>query len=392
MMADGPPRRPACVGHVWHLGLVVLVTASPPAAAQTGATRVQDSAGVVIMTSTGDDRVAPWVLTPVRRIGGADTGVLAFPPLGREHVAVDGRGLIHVLDTLRKHVVVLDTTGRVVRVIGAPGTGPGQLRLPETLMVWGDGTVEIKDPVRTALIRFGPDGQFVAELALPRDRTRYPQGRVHRLGDTAFVVVVGYESEHWQYRLLMETPTDTGLTAELTVPSRGLRRVQCASFARPTYFSPELVLGAGDGLVAVNSQPEYVINLFQAGRLTSSVRRSTALDPGGSPALAQRYPEGFRIALPEGRGCTVDVEVLAAEFGVEASLPSVAAIGIDRAGRLWVERYSASRANRRVDVFERGSYVGTLPIPLPYGFVGDLAIVPSKPESRGGLDVLRSTP
>jgi hypothetical protein len=82
-------------------------------------------------------------------------------------VAVDGRGWIHVFDRLRSDIRVFDGDGTLVRVMGRPGSGPGELSSDvQTMAFAGGDTLFVEDPVVGRRLLFGPGGEHVATRRL----------------------------------------------------------------------------------------------------------------------------------------------------------------------------------------------------------------------------------
>lgn len=88
-----------------------------------------------------------------------DEGVFARP----REIALDRDGRVHVLDRSDRRVVVIDQDGAVVRTIGGPGEGPGELADPMFLDVGEEGRVRIFDLGRGALTDYAPDGGLLEE-------------------------------------------------------------------------------------------------------------------------------------------------------------------------------------------------------------------------------------
>lgn len=99
------------------------------------------------------------VVPPVRIIGepGSSPGQLAEP----RGLATDGRGNLYVADTKNNRIQVFDSNGRFVRSLGAPGSGDGQLKEPCGVAVGADGTVVVADTWNHRIARFGGDGSWL---------------------------------------------------------------------------------------------------------------------------------------------------------------------------------------------------------------------------------------
>lgn len=94
-------------------------------------------------------------------------------------LAIDPTGNVHVVDSLNGRVVVMDGEGNQVRTYGAPGTGPGQLQVngtfgPSSVAVDAQGNAYVADTWNHRVVKFGPDGQFLAMWG--REGYDTPQG------------------------------------------------------------------------------------------------------------------------------------------------------------------------------------------------------------------------
>ncbi|MYA32410.1 MAG: hypothetical protein F4164_02755 [Gemmatimonadales bacterium] len=97
----------------------------------------------------------------VYRVGGFDApewAEFAVPP----HVRFDAAGRLHAMEPLlgSGSVVVIDTDGTLVRVVGRPGEGPGEFSRPTGFAVWPDGRIVVADMGHRAYQVFGPDAEF----------------------------------------------------------------------------------------------------------------------------------------------------------------------------------------------------------------------------------------
>ena len=97
----------------------------------------------------------------VYRVGGFDASEwaeFAVPP----NVRFDAAGRLYAMEGFpgSGSVVVIDTDGTLVRVVGRPGEGPGEINRPTGFAVWPDGRLAIADMGHRAYQVFGPDGEF----------------------------------------------------------------------------------------------------------------------------------------------------------------------------------------------------------------------------------------
>ncbi|MDT8341393.1 MAG: hypothetical protein RQ751_07770 [Longimicrobiales bacterium] len=81
-------------------------------------------------------------------------------------VAFDGEGNLHVLDVQTSRMVVVDPTGRFVRMWGQAGEGPGEWRNAAGAAVFRDGTVAIADMGHGAVQLFDWEGSYLGAAPL----------------------------------------------------------------------------------------------------------------------------------------------------------------------------------------------------------------------------------
>lgn len=92
--------------------------------------------------------------------------------------AFDGDGNLYVLDRQASQVTVVTPEGTLLRTVGGPGDGPGELRSPAAFTVMPDGRVVIADLGHRAYQIFRPDGEFERMVGMG-------DGDVIRIGDIA---------------------------------------------------------------------------------------------------------------------------------------------------------------------------------------------------------------
>ncbi len=115
-------------------------------------------APVSVLLACGDTTQGPVRVT----VAGAQTllstesELLGHPT----DLAVDDRGRLYVLDGRMSQVVVLDSTGGVIRQFGRPGAGPGELNRPGAMAVRRD-TVVVLDSGNGRIQRWHTSGQHI---------------------------------------------------------------------------------------------------------------------------------------------------------------------------------------------------------------------------------------
>jgi hypothetical protein len=152
------------------------------------------SSGRVVVTNPDGVLDLPadeWSLEEVVRVGAVDGAPEEL--FGRiTDVELGPDGLIYVLDAQASNVRVFDDTGRFVRSIGAPGSGPGELRSPYSIRIDAEGTLWIAEEGNRRYSRFTLEGESIGTLSAPiRGGLGRGQLRISndRLWDMALVVV-----------------------------------------------------------------------------------------------------------------------------------------------------------------------------------------------------------
>ncbi|MBJ6801096.1 NHL repeat-containing protein [Geomonas propionica] len=73
------------------------------------------------------------------------------------------KGVIYLCDTIQAQVVILDLPRKKVSVLSG-NKGPGQLTKPLTVTVDADGFIFVADSARKCVMKYGPDGAFLAKI------------------------------------------------------------------------------------------------------------------------------------------------------------------------------------------------------------------------------------
>jgi hypothetical protein len=314
-------------------------------------------------------------------------------------VTIDRAENLYVLDRGNARVLVFDRTGRFVRQVGKRGGGPGEFTSPGRMAVTSDGRLVVADEARQAFSIFGPDGGFVRSVPFERrfgmsgfGLAAHPRGGV--VTGTEPIPLPGLQIRNsavvWyslgandQAKGLFELSPEVASTSASVESGRSNVTVQST---RKPAFSPVLrwdVLPGG-GVVAGNTA-SYVIQVRNpAGQVTRTLerairpravtqrdkdaeieRRKGTLSQGGMVPVGGNSgapAQGIQQALA--RSALDDLEFAAV-------LPVIQDLGVDHAGRIWVQRSGpvAGRAGP-VDVLTaEGRYLGTLaPQAVPDAF------------------------
>ena len=282
-----------------------------------------DSAGMRLITSGPEDRALAWTFTEIGPLSDADGNPWVFDAVTPGRVLTDRGGRTYVIggDTA---VLRFGRDGRLDRVLGAPGRGPGGFVRPVRLTAQAD-TLIVTDRGKGALVRFGPtldpveDRLFDGALATA-------EWHAYRAGGLWFVQGIGGEESVYRSRLRADT-----------LSSAPLLEVEDAT----------VVAHAEGPRVVAYRPPTYEVRLFEGPRLLAMVRRP-----------------------------------------VDLASVAITRLALHKDGTLWVERTVPGAADaRRLDVFgPDGVYVGTLEDRgVPVGLLpnGEVLFVRARPEGPG---------
>ena len=368
--------------------LVVVIVACLPLAgtacgAGSDAPRAQrvDSAGVTLVTSTGEDRPLAWAFEPELTLGGEE-----FYRVSRWNVDADDRGIIHVLDRDAKRVLRYAPDGALLDTLGGPGQGPGELAWPNALDVAPDGRVSVSDFGRGRVITWSADGTLLGE-----DASADPGESFRRLGAGEARELQARGTGTTESRLVhVSEGGDTTEVASAAWTGRPITLESCGmSFSgMPPIFSPSLRWDAAGRRIAAVSGPEYDIRVSDDGAPSLRLRRRLTPPAATREQALTELGEGMRVVSAGGARVCEPAEVVD-QRGVAELAPLLEQIVVEPGGRIWARRFVAGDEPGAIDVFEAdGEYLGTLPpsTPLPIGFLPDGRVMTSRTDD---LDVQR---
>jgi hypothetical protein len=323
-----------------------------------------DSAGVEIVSYAGADVSLDWRFDSLFALGGAESGPQSFYELRGGAVGADSGGRLFVLDASAKRIAVFDSSGGVVRLMGKPGGGPGELQWPIALVVTQDGRSAAVDIGKRALVWFASDGAALEQTPMPPG---FMGGGMYA---TANALI--YPSRAWgdgaseggRSELIRAALADT--TKLVSVPMPPGKTIQLPScgmgFTGMTpIFTPEIRWAASGDRIAYVTGAEYEVTL--AGMVSARLVRRP-LEPERATEQAALADQGSGMRVSAGGGARVcKPEEVVRERGYADRIPIITEIAAGPDDTWWVRR----RNRGGVDVFaEDGEYLGTLAGSAPY--------------------------
>ena len=375
--------------------------------------------------ATAQDRPLTARFEEVYRVGGLNAPTWAqFSDrwFGRAlPMGFDAAGNLHVLDPDASQVVVIDSRGDLVRIVGRKGEGPGEFIRPIELGVWRDGRFVVMNVGHQAFQIFGPDGglddfvktgrepimtRFLATRVDPREEAMIVQGpppnparwaiaesltgakpedraddrgleRLNLRGDVMTVEPVlrawrlPREEDEWPGPEDLKNASPSDL-ARMASEIEGMRR----------FLDPELLWDIlPDGTIAYCDSSAYAIKLARAGGPVIDVlRRPVAPEPVTPRIRSAVIAEEIRIE----REYVAEIASAGAEMSIREMLdesrrqiengkffeevPVVRGVRATWDGGLWIRRRGAEPWDNEgpIDVFEADrEYVGTLAAGAP---------------------------
>lgn len=320
----------------------------------------------------------------------------------------DGQDNLYVLDGMNGRILVLDSTGSIVRSQGRLGGGPGEFRGPTAMAVAGDGRVLVVDEGKRAYVQFNAAGGTEGDTPMPPGAILGTRVRAIPNGGWGGVLsdlapagrAVGAEPRVGSFRrrahpaVIARMPPDLSRIDTLHRAYRewvnlertnktGTGQFQTTE-AGPPRFSPGVHWDAlPDGGIVVASEAAYRIRLARPdGTVRATIERhlpvrrvSRADRRVQRNHVRERLESGNFQAIRDGRPVPLklspgSVERAVTEMRFARVWPAIRNLRTTPRGAMWVERIGRSLEEAGpVDVISHeGAYMGTVQIPLPAAF------------------------
>jgi hypothetical protein len=278
-------------------------------------------------------------------------------------IGVDSRGQVYAGDWFTARVVVLDSTGAVVRTLGRRGLGPDEFRSVRGVQVLPGDSLLVYDPAAARLSVFAPGSSraaYVTRVAGPEPHLvrRTPANDAHvALLSPPFTV--GDSARHDVLRLLNLDGTPRGEPLR-RFPSRSFLRVQ-----QPGGFSVMPNPFGHEGLFAI--APDGTLHYAWNDRLAVEStdlqgRRTGGFTVGYEPPPVTRADAASAFdGMPEQ---AVRAFRPALEDSLPERWPALAAMLADERGWVWMRLHGPAGGPREWLVFQPdGRYVGSVFLP-----------------------------
>lgn len=339
-------------------------------------TWVVDSAGVSLVTNSGEDLPLEWTADPVLEI-------LPLQEEGRGFFGVTDLGVLEgdriaVLDGDAKRVVVFDENGNFLAQYGREGSGPGEFQYPLDLAPSPDGGVSVFDMMNRRLERFD---ETLSPLASdPLQGVPYFGGGIAYAGDFMVLPSVDYGLPAPRPKnLLAVSPADTVEIVRYVREEGGVITLESCGMQLSgiePIFSPRTLWAPGPGgVVAVVGTDRYEVDLYTPPTfsLDQRVRRQVPMIQATEALARATVGDGMRVVSAGGERVCDAAEVVE-KRGFAAEVPPIAAVTISPSGKIFLQRWAPEGEDRPIDVLNlAGEYLGTLApgFPFPEAFLGD---------------------
>ncbi len=325
-------------------------------------------------SSAAQPTLKTWTVSEVWRIDGTERG--GEPLADPRDLAVLRDGTVWMLDFKDQQIRRFDANGRPLKPVGRQGSGPGEFKNANGMLVHPDGTVWVSDPLNARISVFSASGTVVRSIPAVIWGWRF---RWEGWVDLATGNVADPQEAHaWRF-------IAPGGVAHETVA-----RPSCAAGRPPTFegFRAETprqgaMMGPYPFTVGGGKAPTGRGALWCA---EANSRTVALVRVGRGDTLAQTSIDIPPMVVPRGERDSV-VAVLRTRISTYATndfdeskvpfrKPGIALLTVDDDGRLWVQH--AQRFGETGPTFDvhdaRGQHLGRLTLPRPMHQAGWLPL------------------
>ena len=325
-------------------------------------------AAVTSASRGATSRLTIWRSTEQWRVDGSEQGD-AFGDL-RDFVTLRD-GSLWILDFKDQTIRRFSATGKPLTAVGRRGSGPGELRNANGLVVHADGTVWVNDPSNGRLSVYRADGSFARHHTLPISSWTYQWGAWYdsAAGEIMDPVGLKRETRHVQvWRRLgpqgeargqrtppsCESGQSIGVSYRAETPGQG-SRMGPYPFTVGGGRAPD---GRGGLWCATPSSARPV--LVRIGANDTLAQTALAVDP---LAVTKAEREETIAQIRDGIRKYSSTDFDPAK--IPNTKPGIAGLSVDATGRLWVQHARSFGVTRTTfDVYDaRGAHLGRVTVP-----------------------------
>lgn len=382
--------RPIAFSGLPLLGLMLLSTACNRGGEVASDVIRADSAGVKLITSTRADTALNWRFDSIGVLRDSVGEPWLFTGLSPQMVITDRAGRTYVLER-EPAVRRFGREGVYERSFGRKGSAPGEMEFPFVLAQQGDSVVVV-DPVRDAIVRWGPDLEPINDLPM-RDGLDRVQRIAFRSGGF-WIEKFDFDTSGTTVHLSADTLGGASLLTLHQPNPRNRRMLEgCGGRLRllqPKFFEPALMWDNEGARALAYVGPTYELRLYEGNRLIAMLRRDVAPRAPTMDDVRRLYPEGMKVQAGA-LNCEIPLEKLVEGAEIAPTMPFANGLALLSDATMWVQR-SLRNEPPVLDVFgSDGAYAGTVRgFGLPLGRLpnGEL-LVPKEDEDSGGFVIVR---
>lgn len=310
-----------------------------------------------------------WKASELWRVDGSEAG----EPFGDvRDVVVAKSGVLWMLDYKDQHIRRYDTNGKPLATVGRKGSGPGEMRDANGLVIARDGSVWLNDPANARLTVFDAQGVFARQhvMNIPGFGWRWEAWVDQRTGDVmdaAFIRRPGAQVT-WEWRRVDATGTvrdtvakpscssgDSPPTDTYRAKSKTSGRAGAYPFSSGGGNAPD-----GNGAMWCADAGSQRVALVRLGT-GDTLARTTLVLPRIPVSKLERDSAIHRIVTSLKNFETNDFD----PSKVLTSKASIALLSVDDDGRLWVRHTQPfNERTTTFDVHDRaGKHLGRVKIP-----------------------------
>lgn len=267
------------------------------------------------------------------RRGGEDDD-LFFGALRTVQLGPDGN--VYALDTQLAQVHVFDTEGSFVHSLSREGEGPGEVRRPEDIVFFPDGSLGIAQYINGRIVRLAADGTPLATVMPPRDSGGGGMSAIRRVRCRAGTLVVNgvrmkqVDDGMLREQYLLRCDEDANVLAAYLVRAVPSNLMRDGWIERNNYFPSHerWDIDAQGRVLAATERNDYRVTVFAAD--------GTPLRSFGRAAEAWRRTDAEKQEIRDSLVVLRDGERVRVEVEVEDREAAIAELHAMPGGETWV--------------------------------------------------------